>query len=69
MGRVLLCVIGDLSSTPRTHGKPDLLACVYRPSAPVERLEDTGEFPKVCRPATLAFHNVRQPEACPKQWL
>ena len=29
MGRVLQCIIENLSLTPRTHVKPDLLACVY----------------------------------------
>ena len=28
MGRVLQCIIGNLSLTPRTPVKPDLLACV-----------------------------------------
>ena len=69
MGRVLLCVIGDLSSTPRTGVKPDLLACVCSPSAPVERWEETGQFPDICRPSGLAVHNVRQPESCLKRWL
>ena len=28
MGRVLQCIIENLSLTPRIHLKPDLLACV-----------------------------------------
>ena len=28
MGRVLQCIIGNLSLTSRTHVNPDLLACV-----------------------------------------
>jgi hypothetical protein len=28
MDRVLQCIIGSLSLTPRIHLKPDLLACV-----------------------------------------
>ena len=69
MGRVLQCIIGDISLTPRTLVKPELLACVQGPSDLVERWKGSGEFQKVCRWDTLVFHNVSQSEACPKQWL
>ena len=46
MDRVLQCIIGYISLTPRTLVKPELLACVQGPSDPVERWKGSGESKK-----------------------